>query len=60
MFRECDRLSVETVTLNKYAAEYEYMRKQIVVFSASFRVVALKFPELIRFALPNHWFSSKS
>ena len=49
---------VEPVTLSKCVAEYEQMWKCIWSnFSASFKLVALKSTELIRFALPNKWFS---
>ena len=57
-FRACDRHSVETVTLDKYVAEYEQLRKWMAEFLATFMDIAQKFPELIRFTLPNHWFYS--
>ena len=34
--------SIENMTLSKYDAEYEYMQKCMVEFSASFGVAALK------------------
>ena len=50
----CDQHSLEPVkNVNKWENGWSN-------FSASFRVMAIKFTELIRFALPNQWFFSIS
>ena len=49
---------IET-TLSKYFSVYEQMRTFQVEF-LSFWFVAFKLPDLIRYALPNYWFSSIS
>ena len=47
MLLNCDRHTIEPVTLSKYVAEYEQMLKWMVEFLASFRVMALKLTKLI-------------
>ena len=37
IFRDCDRHSVETVTLSKYVIEYKQMRKWMVEFISKFQ-----------------------
>ena len=60
IFWTCYRHSFETMNLSKYVAEYEQMWKWIIEFLSKFQGRDLKIAELIRYVLPNHWFSSKS
>ena len=56
IFPACDRHSVEAVTLNKYVAEYEQMRKLTVKFQSKFHGRGIKIARVNLMHIANHKF----